>query len=142
MLDNMDTNKEKESIHVWGFPSYIVRTFNEIKRDWVPIIETTNKDTARTMFNYVVNKDPNRTTELVVQNKVLKVIDFYRPEIKKEQKSRIYIVFRDTIDDYVFIDVFFTEEAAKEYVARQPSHRRFNIETFEETDGGKSKEIY
>ena len=56
--------------------------------------------------------------------------------------KRVYIVFRETMTEYQFCDVFFTEEAAKNYIANKPASRRFNIETFEETDNGLSKEIY
>jgi len=63
--------------------------------------------------------------------------------IDMEEKKKVYIVFVDRYyEDHKFCDVFFTEEAAKNYIANKSASRRFNIETFEETDNGLSKEIY
>lgn len=36
-----------------------------------------------------------------------------------EQKRRVYIVFRETMTEYQFCDVFFTEEAAKNYISNK-----------------------
>jgi hypothetical protein len=59
------------------------------------------------------------------------------------QKKRVYIVFSDTsFADYQFRDVFFTEEAAKDYISKRSTSKNFVIEVYEETDNGRSKEIY
>lgn len=59
------------------------------------------------------------------------------------EKKRVYIVFSDTpFADYQFRDVFFTEEAAKDYISKKSTSKNFAIEVFEETDNGRSKEIY
>lgn len=59
-----------------------------------------------------------------------------------EEKKRVYLVFYELYDDRSFRDVFFTREAADEYIksCRHPNH--FAIEVYEETDNGRSKEIY
>lgn len=59
-----------------------------------------------------------------------------------EEKKRVYIVFYELYDDRSFRGVFFAREAADEYIksCRHPNH--FDIEVYEETDNGRSKEIY
>ena len=62
---------------------------------------------------------------------------------EENKKRRVYLVFTDTdFADHQFRDVFFTEEAARQYVTGIPSYRDPIIETYEETDNGRSKEIY
>lgn len=59
------------------------------------------------------------------------------------EKKRVYIVFADTpFADYQFRAVFFTEEAAKQYVSKRPTPKNCTIEIFEEAEDGTSKEIY
>lgn len=58
------------------------------------------------------------------------------------EKKRVYIVFFDGYDNRAFRDVFFTREAAEEYISKSRTPRLLDIEVFEETDNGKSKEIY
>jgi hypothetical protein len=59
------------------------------------------------------------------------------------QKKRVYLVFVDGYyEDHAFCDVFFTEEAAREYISKRVAPKKYNIEVFEETDNGGSKEIY
>jgi hypothetical protein len=57
-------------------------------------------------------------------------------------KRRVYLVFLDRYDNYSFRDVFFTQEAAELFISQTSHPRRYTIEIFEETDNGKSKEIY
>lgn len=59
-----------------------------------------------------------------------------------EEKKRVYIVFYDGYDNRSFRDVFFTKEAAEEYISKSKVSRHLDIEVFEETDNGRSKEIY
>ena len=59
------------------------------------------------------------------------------------QKKKVYLVFKDDhYDNHTFCDVFFTEQAAREYISKRVAPKRYNIEVFEETDNGGSKEIY
>ena len=59
------------------------------------------------------------------------------------QKKKVYIVFKDGFyEDHTFCDVFFTEEAARQYISKRVAPKRYVIEVFEETDNGGSKEIY
>jgi hypothetical protein len=60
-----------------------------------------------------------------------------------EKKKKVYIVFFDGYtESRQFCDVFFTEEAAREYVSKRSRPKSYDIEVFEETDNGGSKEIY
>ena len=61
---------------------------------------------------------------------------------REQEKKRVYLVFFDGYDQREFIDVFFTEDAAKKYISRKSRSNSYEIEVFEETDNGKSKEIY
>ena len=59
------------------------------------------------------------------------------------KKNKVYIVFYDGYyENRQFCDVFFTEEAAREYVSQRSRTKSYYIEVFEETDNGRSKEIY
>lgn len=63
--------------------------------------------------------------------------------INMEEKKKVCIVFVDGYyEDHKFCDVFFTEEAAREYISKMSRPKSYNIEVFEETDNGRSKEIY
>ena len=60
-----------------------------------------------------------------------------------EKNKRVYIVFYDGYNENrQFCDVFFTEEAAREYVSKRSRTKAHDIEVYEETDNGRSKEIY
>ena len=60
-----------------------------------------------------------------------------------EKKKKVYIVFFYGYNESrQFCDVFFTEEAAREYVSKRSRPKSHDIEVFEETDNGRSKEIY
>jgi len=60
-----------------------------------------------------------------------------------EKKKKVYIVFFDGYNEnHQFCDVFFTEEAAREYVSKRSRPKSHDIEVYEETDNGRSKEIY
>ena len=61
---------------------------------------------------------------------------------RREAKRRVYIVFFDGYDQREFIDVFFTEDAARNYISKKSRSDSYEIEVFEETDNGRSKEIY
>ena len=69
----------------------------------------------------------------------------FAPHMDEERvikKQRVYLVFFDGYDSRQFIDVFFTEDAAKKYISRKSRSNSYEIEVFEETDNGRSKEIY
>jgi hypothetical protein len=69
----------------------------------------------------------------------------FAPHMDEERmikKQRVYLVFFDGYDQRQFIDVFFTEDAAKNYISRKSRSNSYEIEVFEETDNGRSKEIY
>jgi hypothetical protein len=69
----------------------------------------------------------------------------FAPHMDEERaikKRRVYLVFFDGYDQRQFIDVFFTEDAAKKYISRKSRSDSYEIEVFEETDNGRSKEIY
>ena len=69
----------------------------------------------------------------------------FAPHMDEERaikKRRVYLVFFDGYDQRQFIDVFFTEDAAKKYIYRKSRSNSYEIEVFEETDNGRSKEIY
>ena len=57
------------------------------------------------------------------------------------EKKRVYIVFFDGYDNRAFRDVFFTREAAEEYISTSRTPSLLEIEVYEETDNGRS-EIY
>ena len=68
-------------------------------------------------------------------------------EKRQQEKKRVYIVFVDGYNDGYnqnrnFCDVFFTEDAARQYISKRSRPRSYDIEVFEETDNGGSKEIY
>ena len=63
-------------------------------------------------------------------------------EKRHQEKKRVYLVFFDGYDSRQFIDVFFTEDAARTYISRKSRANSYVIEVFEETDNGRSKEIY
>ena len=63
-------------------------------------------------------------------------------EKRRQEKKRVYLVFFDGYDSREFIDVFFTEGAARNYISRKSRSDSYEIEVFEETDNGRSKEIY
>ena len=63
-------------------------------------------------------------------------------EKRQQEKKRVYILFYDGYDQRQFIDVFFTEDAARNYISRKSRPSSYEIEIFEETDNGRSKEIY
>ena len=57
------------------------------------------------------------------------------------EKKRVYIVFDDGYDNRSFRNVFFTREAAEEYISTSRTPSLLEIEVYEETDNGRS-EIY
>lgn len=60
-----------------------------------------------------------------------------------EEKKRVYILLKDEYDaNRQFIDVFFSKEAAEDYISGCKYPHKYSIEVFEETDNGRSKEIY
>jgi hypothetical protein len=61
---------------------------------------------------------------------------------QRTAKRRVYLVFLERYDSYTFCDAFFTQEAAEAYISKKSAPRRYNIEIYEETDNGNSKEIY
>ena len=64
-------------------------------------------------------------------------------EKRQQEKKRVYIVFVDGYNqNRNFCDVFFTEDAARQYISKRTRPRSYDIEIFEETDNGGSKEIY
>jgi hypothetical protein len=64
-------------------------------------------------------------------------------EKKQQEKKRVYIVFKDEYDvDRKFVDVLFTRQAAEDYVSGFTYRHKYYIEEYEETDNGRSKEIY
>ena len=64
-------------------------------------------------------------------------------EKRQQEKKRVYIVFVDGYNqNRNFCDVFFTEDAARQYISKRTRPRSYDIEVFEETDNGGSKEIY
>jgi len=71
--------------------------------------------------------------------------ELFAPHMDEERaikKRRVYLVFFDGYDQRQFIDVFFTEDAARNYISRKSRSDSYEIEVFEETDNGRSKEIY
>ena len=58
--------------------------------------------------------------------------------------KRVYIInFRDFYSGQsCFREVFFTKEAAEKYISECKHADDYEIECFEETENGKSKEIY
>ena len=57
--------------------------------------------------------------------------------------KRVYVVTVEGYDgDPQFDSLFFTEEAAKEYVSKKKRQRDYDIQAFEETDNGASKEVW
>ena len=71
--------------------------------------------------------------------------ELFAPHMEEERaikKRRVYIVFHEGYDKRQFIGVFFTEDAAKKYISRKSRSDSYEIEVFEETDNGRSKEIY
>ena len=60
------------------------------------------------------------------------------------EKKKVYIVnFRDFYSgESCFRQVFFTKEAAQKYISECKYAHDYEIECFEETEEGKSKEIY
>jgi len=71
--------------------------------------------------------------------------ELFAPHMVEERvikKQRVYLVFFNGYDSRPFIDVFFTEDAAKKYISRKSRSNSYEIEVFEETDNGRSKEIY
>jgi hypothetical protein len=72
--------------------------------------------------------------------------EIFAPHMQEEkvvEKKRVYLVFYDGYDAREFIDVFFTEEAAIKYISKRTIRSNsYEIEIYEETDNGKSKEIY
>jgi hypothetical protein len=58
--------------------------------------------------------------------------------------KRVYIVIKRDYETGSpnFRDVFFSIEAAQKYISERRHPREFEIECFEETENGKSKEIY
>jgi hypothetical protein len=69
----------------------------------------------------------------------------FAPHMDEERaikKQRVYLVFFDGYDSRQFIDVFFTEDAARLYISKRTRPKSYCIEVFEETDNGGSKEIY
>ena len=60
-----------------------------------------------------------------------------------EEKKRVYIMFKDDYyENRQFVDVFFSKEAAEDYISGCKYPHKCSIEVFEETDNGRSKEIY
>ena len=53
------------------------------------------------------------------------------------EKKRVYIVFYDGYDNREFRDVFFTREAAEEYISTSRTPSLLEIEVYEETDNGR-----
>ena len=61
----------------------------------------------------------------------------------RKVKRRVYIVFKDEYEvDRQFVDVLFTKEAAENYISGFTYRHKYFIEEYEETDNGRSKEIY
>ena len=59
--------------------------------------------------------------------------------MRRDEKQKVYIVFRVTLDDYIFQKVFFTKEAAELYISKLPDYRTYEIEVYEEAEDGNSK---
>jgi hypothetical protein len=60
------------------------------------------------------------------------------------ESNRVYIVTSYNYDtgNQVFEKVFFSEEAAENWIKTTRKPERYDIETYEETFNGESKEIY
>ena len=57
--------------------------------------------------------------------------------------NKSYIVFQASTEEElpVFLDFFFTQEAAEQFVAKYDIHRKWFIETHQETEHGHSEII-
>lgn len=94
-------------------------------------------------MKYTIEDTLNYINSLSSEQQELLKDEGKRISTEENTKRRVYLVFTDTaFADHQFRDVFFTEEAAKQYVARISASFNPIIETHEETDNGRSKEIY
>jgi len=59
-----------------------------------------------------------------------------------QEKKKVYIVFEEEDDRDRFLNVFFTKEAAESYISGFTFRYMFSIKEYEETDEGRSIQIY